>query len=321
MKSDRPRFPTGTREFARAWPERQPQAAYVAETLREAGENALVAVRRWADPRERELRRRRRARRRSIGFGTASGLTTAGAVGLVILSAPAWAVVILGGGAVALVTGAALSTRRYLRLRRAPLPPAGYVPRRLPTGRSVARPAMARLARAERALHDVAARIARSRRLPADELEDLVATAGSGAAALTALAADIDTMEGAIRTLGGGATDIADAADVHRLRETLESIVARLDGGVAEYEQVVAAAARVLAVDESGALRYEFDGIVADLRHAADRMDGWAQALTELADRAPESLLPPAADPAARHPDTAAAPRRSSRPWLPQGQP
>ncbi|WP_280398917.1 phage shock envelope stress response protein PspM [Nocardia carnea] len=292
MKSDRPRFPTGSRDIDRSWQELQPQVVSVADSLRTAGENALVAVRRWADPRERELRRRRRARRRSIGLGTASGLTTAGAVGLVILSAPAWVVLVLGGGAVALVTGAALSTRRYLQLRRAPLPLAGYVPRKLPPARSAARPAMSRLARAERLLHDVAGQIARTRRLPADELDDLVATAASGAAALTALAADIATMEGAVRTLGGA--ELGDPADAHRLTETVQSIVARLDTGVAEYEQVVAAATRVLAVDETGALRYEFDGIVADLRRAADRMDGWAQALTELADRAPESLLPPA---------------------------
>lgn len=295
MKSDRPRFSSGTRDLARAWPELQPQAAYVADSLREAGENALVAVRRWADPRERELRKRRRARRRSIGLGTASGLTTAGALGLIVLSAPAWAVVVLGGGAVALVTGAALSTRRYLRLRRAPLPPAGYIPRKLPAARSAARPAMARLARAERALHEVTGQIARSHRLPQDELEDMVATAASGAAALTALAADIATLEEAARALGGGAAERAGGADAHRLQETLRSIVARLDLGVAEYEQVVAAATRVLAVDETGALRYRFDGIVADLRHAADRMDGWAQALTELADRYPENLLPPTA--------------------------
>lgn len=294
MKSDRPRFPSGTRDLTRAWPELQPQATHVAETLREAGENALVAVRRWADPRERELRRRRRSRRRSIGLGTASGLTTAGTLGLIILSAPAWAVVVLGGGAVALVTGAALSTRRYLRLRRAPLPPAGYIPRKLPAARSAARPAMARLARAERALHEVAGQIARSHRLPPDELEDMVATAASGAAALTALAADIAAMEGAARTLGGGVAEFAGSADAHPLHETLRSIVARLDTGVSEYEQVVAAATRVLAVDETGALRYRFDGIVTDLRHAADRMDGWAQALTELADRYPENMLPPA---------------------------
>lgn len=98
------------------------------ETLRDMGEHALVAVRRWADPRERELRKRRRARRRSYQLGTVSGLTTAGTVGLVVISAPAWAVVVLGGGAVALVTGTALSARRYLRLRRSPLPQAAFVP-------------------------------------------------------------------------------------------------------------------------------------------------------------------------------------------------
>ncbi|WP_328397419.1 phage shock envelope stress response protein PspM [Nocardia sp. NBC_00416] len=313
MPSERSRFRAGTRDLTRAWPELQPQAAYVADTLRTAGENAFVAVRRWADPRERELRRRRRARRRSIGLGTVSGLTTAGAVGLVILSAPAWAVVVLGGGAVVLVTGAALSTRRYLRLRRAPLPLAGYVPRRLPAARSTTRPAMARLARAEQVLHDVAGQIARSRRLPSDELEDMVATAASGAAALTALAADIATMEDAVRALGGNAAELAGAADARRLEETVQSMLARLDTGVVEYEHVVAAATRVLAVDETGALRYAFDGIVADLRQAADRMDGWAQALTELADRAPETLLPPAAAAAPRQQPVAEAARRRDR--------
>ena len=98
-----------------------------------------------------------------------------------------------------------------------------------------------------------------------------------------------------MRALSGGTTQLTSAADIQRLNENVQSVVARLDSGVTEYEQVVAAATRILAVDETGALRYEFDGIVADLRRAADRMDGWAQALTELADRAPESLLPPAA--------------------------
>src|SRR5690606_18037272 len=42
------------------------------DTLRDVGEQALGAVRRWADPRERELRKRRRARRRGVRLGTAS---------------------------------------------------------------------------------------------------------------------------------------------------------------------------------------------------------------------------------------------------------
>src|SRR5690606_9292224 len=43
------------------------------DTLRDVGEQALGAVRRWADPRERELRKRRRARRRGVRLGTVSG--------------------------------------------------------------------------------------------------------------------------------------------------------------------------------------------------------------------------------------------------------
>lgn len=259
-----------------------PVPAGVPATLREVGEQALVAVRRWADPRERELRRRRRARRRSVQFGTVSGITTVGAVGLAVVSAPAWAVVVLGGGAVAFVTGTALSTRRYLRLRSQPLPQAAFVARRSPGLRSVARAPIGRLIRAERALHSLGAQIARSRRLPDDELRDLLDTTRSGAAALHALAADIAAMEQAAETVGR-----ADPGTVAALRTSIGEVLGRLDTGVTEFEQLVAAAARILAVPEDSVVAYQFNGIVADLREAADRLDGWAQALTEMADRTP----------------------------------
>lgn len=266
-----------------------PQPGSLPDSLREAGEHALVAVRRWADPRERELRRRRRARRRSFQLGTVSGLTTVGTVGLVALSAPVWAVVVVGGGAVALVTGAALSTRRYLRLRGAPLPQAAFIPRKLPPLWSNARPSIARLVRAEKALHGMGVQIARSHRLPPDELADMLETAASGAAALHALAADITAMEQGLGAIGSANSPAAVA-----LTENLRLILARLDAGVAEYEQVVAAAGRVLAVPEHTVVRHNFDTIVADLRHASDRLDGWAQALIEVADKsAPASQRPP----------------------------
>ncbi|MGQ4597627.1 phage shock envelope stress response protein PspM [Nocardia sp. R6R-6] len=266
-----------------------PQPGSLPDSIREVGENALVAVRRWADPRERELRRRRRARRRSLQLGTVSGLTTAGAVGLVVISAPVWAVVVLGGGAVALVTGAALSTRRYLRLRAAPLPQAAFIPRKQPPLWSNARQSIMRLGRAEKALHGLGTQIARSKRLPREELADLLETAESGASALHALAADITAMEQGLAAMGHANSPAAVALTEH-LRLTL----GRLDAGIAEYEQIVAAAGRILAIPDNTVVRHNFDTIVADLRHASDRMDGWAQALTEIADRsAPTSPQPP----------------------------
>ncbi|MFB7717064.1 hypothetical protein [Nocardia sp. NPDC056100] len=245
------------------------------DTLRGVGEQALVAVRKWADPRERELRKRRRTRRRSLRLGTAGGLTTAGTVGLVLISAPAWAVIVVGGGAVALVTGTAVTAKRYLQLRKEPLPQAAFAPRKLPPIRSAARASISRLVRAERALHGLSAQIERSGRLPAEDLSDTLETASSGAAALHALAADMVAMEQAANVLGPRNSPLA---------EHVQAITIRLDGGVAEFEGMVAAAARVLAVPESAAITDDLGWAMVGLRDAADRLDGWAQALTDLAD-------------------------------------
>ncbi|MCM6774151.1 hypothetical protein NDR87_11770 [Nocardia sp. CDC159] len=256
------------------------QARRVSEGLREVGEHALHAVRKWADPRERELRRRRRVRRRSLRLGAASGITALGTAGLVLISAPAWAVLVVGSGAAALVTGAAVTTRRYLELRRNPLPDAAFVPRKLPPARSAARAPIARLVRAERALHTLGRQIARGGRLPDDDLIDTLETAESGAAALHALAADVVAMETAIDVVAQ-----VNSISGPGLADHVRISVDRLDAGVVEYEQLVAAASRILAVPESPALPDDFGWALAGLRDAADRLDGWAQALTDLADR------------------------------------
>lgn len=245
------------------------------DTLRGVGEQALVAVRKWADPRERELRRRRRTRRRSLRLGTAGGLTTAGTVGLVLISAPAWAVIVVGGGAVALVTGTAVTAKRYLQLRKEPLPQASFTPRKLPPMRSAARASIARLVRAERALHGLGSQIAKSGRLPAEDLNDTLETASSGAAALHALASDVVAMEQAAGALGPRNSPLG---------EHIHAVSIRLDSGVIEFEGMVAATARVLAVPESAAIADDLGWAMVNLRDAADRLDGWAQALTELAD-------------------------------------
>ncbi len=251
----------------------------VPDALREAGEYALHTVRKWADPRERELRKRRRVRRRSLRWSAASGMTVLGTAGLVAISAPVWTVIVVGGGTVALVTGAAVSTCRYLELRRNPLPPAAFVPRRLPAVRSAARAPIARLIRAERAMYALGRHIAGGGRLPPDDLADTLATADSGAAALHALAGDVAAIEQAVGVVAGSHCG-------PQLSRQLEGIVERLESGVGEYEQLVSAAGRILTAPQAtDTPADEFDWAMLTLREAADRLDGWAQALTDLADR------------------------------------
>jgi hypothetical protein len=256
------------------------QARRLPDSVRELGEHALHAVRTWADPRERELRRRRRVRRRTVRLGAASGVTALGTAGLVLISAPAWAVIVVGSGAAALVTGAAVTARRYLEMRRNPLPAAAFVPRKLPPVRSAARAPIARLVRAERALHTLGEQIMRGGRLPGDDLVDTVETAGSGAAALHALAADVIAMEKAIVVVRQ-----VNSISAPGLDDQVRVAIGRLETGVVEYEQLVAAATRILAVPESPALPDDLGWALLDLRDAADRLDGWAHALTELADQ------------------------------------
>ena len=251
------------------------RARRLPDAVREVGEHALHAVRTWAEPREREMRRRRRARRRSLRWGAASGVTAAGTAGLAILAAPVWAVVIVGGGAVVLVTGAAMSTRRYLELRRNPLPQAAFVPRKLPPVRSLAREPMARLVRAEEAFHALITQIARGGRLPDEDLADTLETAASSAAALHALAADLVALE---KTAG-----IVSRGSAIDLSAQVRAGTARLTAGVAEYEHLVAAASRILAAPEPFTTPTNFDLDLLNLRDCADRLDGWAQALADLA--------------------------------------
>lgn len=271
--------PAGVKGVLRSVPRIDEQAAALPDALREAREHALGAVRRWSDPRERELRKRRRVRRRSVRLGIASGVAVAGVVGLVLGSAPAWMVVVLVIGAISSLAGTASSTRRYVRLREAQLPRAAYRPRKLPAVRSVARAPMSRLARAERALHELGEQLAGSRRLPENELADLLVTAASGAASLDALATDIVAMERTVAAVGG--TNPNAAAD---LTQNMHAALDRLETGIIDYEQTVAAAGRILGAPADVVVQHEFDMVVADLRHAADRLDSWAQALSELAE-------------------------------------
>ena len=255
--------------------------------LRGLGESAFVAVRRWAHPREREIRKRRRARRRSIRYSAASGATAIGAAGLAVVAAPVWAVVITSSGAVALVLPAALATRKYLRLKAKPLPPAGAQVRALPPVGSAARGPMVRLAKVEKSLTHVLAVVARSAPVPADELAETAAAAESAADALHALSIDIVSLEQAAKLAGQAA---------FQLQQSVMAARAELDSGLREYEHLLQAAARMTV--SQGALPRPSETANLELRVAADRLDGWAEALAELAG-APRAIGPGPTSPAA----------------------
>lgn len=238
--------------------------------------SVLFVVQRWAEPRAREVRRRRRVRQRSVRYSVISGAATAGTVGLAVMSAPVWIVVATAAGAVVFVVPAAVASRTHLRLRGRPLPAARFVPHPLPPLGSAARSSAARLVRAERAMHELQRVIAESGRLPIDEVSETVEVAETEAAALHALAGHVVALE---RTAGVvGTADSLGATEAVR----------RLDIGVGEYESMVSAAVRV--AEAAGA---PGPGGGAGLRGAVDRLEGWADALVDIgpAHRSPLSEM------------------------------
>ncbi|TSD96076.1 hypothetical protein FOS14_17110 [Skermania sp. ID1734] len=243
------------------------------------GDWTLAAVRQWADPRERQLRKRRRARRKSIRYGAATGVTAAGAVSLLAVSAPVWAVVVVGSGAVVLVIPAVRSVRRYQRLRNAPLPPAMRQRVALPPASSAARVPMMQLSSAQRSLDELFRVIARAARVPAEDLDETMETAESAAAALRALAADLVGLERARRDTAAVHPAAAAALDA-----SIATVTEQLVAGVGEFEDFLGAAARMAAPAASDRFGAAMPPM-AELRSAADRLDGWAEALIELADR------------------------------------
>ena len=244
--------------------------------LRDVGESMLHAVAQWAPPRERELRKRRRARRRSIRYSAATGVTAIGTAGLVAVAAPVWAIVATGGGATVLVVPAALAIRKYRRLRSKPLPEATTRRPSAPPLTSAARAPMVRLTRTERSLRELLAVIARSSPVPADELAETDDTARSASAALHALAADIVAMERAGRHAANKTLSNTE------LGSAVAAAVAQLEAGVAEYEELLAAAVR-MTVPVAAAPRTAIEAASMEMRYAADRLDGWAEGLAELA--------------------------------------
>lgn len=230
-----------------------------------------------ADPRARLLRRRRRALRWGLIFSAGClfwGLVTA------LLAAWGWFVsllVVTGLIATVQAIPATLLLLRYRWLRSVPLPaqrPANT--RRLPPAGSAARPAMLAMGTSERGFFSLLGVIERGNMLPPDEIRDLTTAARQTAAAMSATAAEVVSMERAV--------DVTPDSRSY-LVPTINAFTTQLSTGVRQYNEMVTAAAQLVSSANGGAVpaspasrqRYR-DQLVG----ATDRLLGWAQAFDEL---------------------------------------
>ena len=181
------------------------------------------------DPRERLLRRRRRALRWGLIFTAGClfwGVVTA------VLAAWGWFALLLeitGGIAVVQAIPATLLLIRYRWLRSEPLPAQRPTSsRRLPPPSSAARSAMSALGASERGFFSLLGVMERGNMLPATEIRDLTAAATKSSAAMAATAAEVVSMERAVNgTPQSRSYLVAHHQRVHRAVECRRASVQR----------------------------------------------------------------------------------------------
>ena len=234
-----------------------------------------------ADPRAKQLRKRKWALGLTLFFGVSCLIWVGVTVLLATWSTPAWALFISAPIAVGAAFLATLAFLRYRWLRGEPLPPQrSRATRRLPPFGSAARQPMAALAASERGLFSLISVIERGRMLPADELRELIAVANQSAGTMAATADEVVSMERAVANAPGSRAHLA---------PTIAAFTAQLDNGARQYNDMVTAAAQLVSAasqsDPAGPMpsspmsqqRYR-----DELVNATDRLTGWAQAFDEL---------------------------------------
>lgn len=229
-----------------------------------------------ADPRAKQLRKRRFALWLGLFFTGSCLFFIAVTTLLAVWDTPAWALFIPAPIAVGAAFLATLAFLRYRWLRGEPLPPQrSRATRRLPAWGSAARQPMAALAASERGLFSLISVMERGRMLPPSELRELAAVANQSASTMAATADEVASMERAIAN--------APHSRGH-LEPTIRAFTAQLDTGVRQYNDMVTAAAQLVSVasqsDGPGTMsqqRYR-----DELVNATDRLTGWAQAFDEL---------------------------------------
>ncbi len=247
------------------------------DTAAELSELVFQKISAATDPRERQLRRRRRALRWGLIFAAGTlfwGVVTA------ILAAWGWFALLLeitGGVAVVQAMTATLLLIRYSWLKADPLPPQRPTNiRRLPPPSSAARPAMYALGASERGFFSLLGVMERGNMLPDTEIRDLTAAAKKSSAAMAATAAEVVSME---RTSHGTPQSRS------YLAPTINAFTAQLSAGVRQYNEMVTAAAQLVSsanADRGAALVASRQRYREELTGATDRLIGWSQAFDEL---------------------------------------
>lgn len=235
----------------------------------------------FMDPRARLLRKRKWALRGGLFFAASSLFWIAVTALLASWNTPWWALLVTAILATAAAFPATLLFLRWRWLRATPLPAQrpGTM-RRLPPPGSSARAPMTALAASERGLFSLIGVMERGHLLPDDEIRELVDAANRTAHTMAATANEVVSME---RTI---------AFTPHSrsyLRPTVDAFSVQLDQGVRQYNEMVTAAAQLVAAANGDAIaggpvsspmsrqRYR-DELVG----ATDRLIGWAQAFDEL---------------------------------------
>ncbi|MCB0926973.1 MAG: hypothetical protein U0R77_14920 [Mycolicibacterium insubricum] len=248
----------------------------------QAADAAAFTLRAIADPRGRLVRKRRYALWIGALFTIASVVMMGVTVLMAIWDTPPWMLPITAVPAALLAFPATLAFLRLRRLRTIPLPaPRPASSRRLPPHGSAARPAMYALGASERGLFSLLAVIERGELLPAGELAELTAAANHAAAAMAGTAAEVVSMERAAE---------ASPASREFLAPTINAYTAQLGAGVRQYNEMVTAAAQLVAATNAGSTSgpvlttsvIEAQRYRGALTDATDRMQGWADAFEQL---------------------------------------
>ncbi|MBV8928139.1 MAG: hypothetical protein JO152_03310 [Mycobacteriaceae bacterium] len=224
-----------------------------------------------ADPRARLLRKRRWSLWLGLFFVVTCVFWILITALLATWSTPAWALLIPGAIAAGAAAPAVLFLLRWNWLRGEPLPsPRPRAMRHLPPMGSAARQPMAALAASERGMFSLLGVIERANLLPAGEIRELTDAADQVAATMSATAADVVSMEKTAR--------LSPHSQSH-LVPTIQAFVSQLNQGVAQYNDMVTAAAQLVSASDSQMSRRQYR---EQLVGATDRLLGWAQAFDEL---------------------------------------